>query len=421
MTGFDIIANHDVDVARNLYVCTDTGIGGVIVGTVISGMTSGDIGAANNIVADGEIHSGSLGQNGGIIVRSSSNTATFSVAGSSGQVTTDGGISADDPIYSGASGSNGGLYVRNSAGTTTFSVGSSGEVTPSGDVNMSSGYGVDFLTNSGYLWQIYGSSAAGSNQLRLIGPSSGELLIDATNMVMQIGNSSADTLIIPATIDQGIIVKDNIGGGADACAIRAENEAANGIAITGRVTSTDSCAVLINKGTGDIVKGFSGATGGSLVFEVSNAGRVTCAELEITGGADVAEPFKVSGTDAKPGMVMSIDPKQAGQLRICTTAYDPRVAGIVSGANGVKPGVTMKHEGSVADGTLPVALNGRVWCWCDASNGAIEPGDLLTTSSLPGHAMKVTDHSRANGAAIGKAMTELNSGRGLVLVLVNLQ
>jgi hypothetical protein len=35
--------------------------------------------------------------------------------------------------------------------------------------------------------------------------------------------------------------------------------------------------------------------------------------------------------------------------------------------------------------------------------------------------MKVTDESKAPGAVIGKAMTELPTGKGLVLVLVNLQ
>jgi NAD(P)H-hydrate repair Nnr-like enzyme with NAD(P)H-hydrate dehydratase domain len=56
----------------------------------------------------------------------------------------------------------------------------------------------------------------------------------------------------------------------------------------------------------------------------------------------------------------------------------------------------------------------------DASNGKIEPGDFLTTSNTPGHAMRVTDSGAASGAIIGKAMTGLDSGKGLVLVLVNL-
>jgi hypothetical protein len=35
--------------------------------------------------------------------------------------------------------------------------------------------------------------------------------------------------------------------------------------------------------------------------------------------------------------------------------------------------------------------------------------------------MKATNHDKAMGAIIGKAMTPLDSGKGLVLVLVSLQ
>ena len=87
----------------------------------------------------------------------------------------------------------------------------------------------------------------------------------------------------------------------------------------------------------------------------------------------------------------------------------------------VRPVWMMGQEGSEADGDYPVALTGRVYCWADASNGAIKPGDLLTTSSTPGHAMKVSNHNKALGAIIGKAMTSLEEDKGLVLVLVSLQ
>ena len=81
----------------------------------------------------------------------------------------------------------------------------------------------------------------------------------------------------------------------------------------------------------------------------------------------------------------------------------------------------MGQRNSKADGKYPVALTGRVYCYVDATEGAIVPGDLITTSATPGHGMKVDDHARAQGAIIGKAMTALESGKGLVLVLVSLQ
>jgi hypothetical protein len=144
--------------------------------------------------------------------------------------------------------------------------------------------------------------------------------------------------------------------------------------------------------------------------------------LEITGGSDLAEPFEVAGAESiEPGMVVAIDTKNPGQLRIADKAYDRTVAGIVSGANGIKPGMTMSQKGTAAEGSFPVALTGRVYALADTSNGPIEPGDLLTTSQTPGHAMKVTDYSKAQGAILGKAMSSLDHGKGLVLVLVTLQ
>ena len=99
---------------------------------------------------------------------------------------------------------------------------------------------------------------------------------------------------------------------------------------------------------------------------------------------------------------------------------DTRVAGIISGANGINTGLSLGQEGKV-EGGQNVALSGRVYVLADAANGAIKPGDLLTASATPGHAMKVTDHARAQGAVLGKAMTALSEGTGMVLVLVTLQ
>ena len=152
--------------------------------------------------------------------------------------------------------------------------------------------------------------------------------------------------------------------------------------------------------------------------------------LQILGGADFSENFDVrvekkstsaGATEIQPGMVVTIDPLNPGKLSLSQRAYDRRVAGIISGAGDVKPGMMMAQVGTLADGKHPVALSGRVYAWVDATRGAIKPGDLLTTSATPGHAMKVTHSAQAQGAIIGKAMTGLKAGKGLVLVLVTLQ
>jgi hypothetical protein len=173
------------------------------------------------------------------------------------------------------------------------------------------------------------------------------------------------------------------------------------------------------------------ATAAKYDFVIQDDGRVALNVLQINGGSDFSENFDVSTATAptgdhspaqiEPGMVVSIDAQNPGKLVVSDHAYDRRVAGIISGAGGVKPGMVMGQAGSVANGARPVALTGRVYCWADASYGPIEPGNLLTTSGTPGHAMKVINDKKASGAIIGKAMTELKQGKGLVLVLVTLQ
>ncbi len=148
--------------------------------------------------------------------------------------------------------------------------------------------------------------------------------------------------------------------------------------------------------------------------------RITTEVLEITGGADLVESFDTGDVHCTPGTVVVIDTDRPGELTVSSEPYDTRVAGIVSGAGGVQPGLKMGQTG-VASGSTPVALTGRVYVRCNTENGAVEPGDLLTTSSVAGVAMKATDSERAFGAVIGKAMSGLESGDGLVLVLVNLQ
>lgn len=152
-------------------------------------------------------------------------------------------------------------------------------------------------------------------------------------------------------------------------------------------------------------------------------GRIITEELQITGGSDLSEQFNVAanGVEPEPGMVVSIDAHNPGELIVSAKAYDRTVAGIISGAGGIETGLYMGQDDSEADGAHPVALTGRVYVYCDASYGAIQPGDMLTTCDVPGHAMKVADHGAAQGAIIGKAMTSLEEGRGLVLVLVSLQ
>jgi hypothetical protein len=115
-------------------------------------------------------------------------------------------------------------------------------------------------------------------------------------------------------------------------------------------------------------------------------------------------------------MVLSED----GGVTPSCSPYDRKVAGVVSGAGGLRPGIVLDRQPGVGS-RCPLALVGKVFCNADASYEPIGLGDMLTTSSTPGHAMKATDPVRAFGAVLGKALGELRSGRGLVPVLVALQ
>jgi len=158
-------------------------------------------------------------------------------------------------------------------------------------------------------------------------------------------------------------------------------------------------------------------TGGGKALRVDGTGSIGI--LEITAGLDLAEHFEIA-EGGKPGLVVAIDPKNPGQFSIARGAYNRRVAGIISGANNLAAGMILAGV-KQSEKSMPIALSGRVWVYCDATRHAIRPGDLLTTSNIAGHAMRVISYARAQGAVIGKAMTELKSGRGLVLVLVSLQ
>ena len=139
----------------------------------------------------------------------------------------------------------------------------------------------------------------------------------------------------------------------------------------------------------------------------------------ILQNADVAEDFDVGDPEAiEPGTVVVIG--DDSKLRASTQRYDKRVAGVVAGTGSPRPGIILGRQAS-SRSRLPVALVGRAHCLVDASTAPIMIGDLLTTSSTPGHAMKADDPARAHGAVIGKALQCQAEGTGTIPILVALQ
>jgi hypothetical protein len=178
----------------------------------------------------------------------------------------------------------------------------------------------------------------------------------------------------------------------------------NGGAGAGRVITADSGAVEIQGSDGLTV-----------------TGTTTTGVLTISGGADIAEPFAVANPETVlPGQVVVIDDANARLLRVSDRPYDQRVAGVVAGGGSLSPGLTLNRL-RTGSSEQYVALTGLVYVRADATEGAIRAGDLLTTSSTVGHAMRVDNYERAQGAILGKAMEPLSEGTGLVLTLVTLQ
>lgn len=139
----------------------------------------------------------------------------------------------------------------------------------------------------------------------------------------------------------------------------------------------------------------------------------------VLANADCAEDFDVmDAAAAEPGTVMVMG--EGGLLVPCAREYDKCVAGVISGAGDFRPGVVLDRRETI-HARRAVALLGKVYCKATAAGGAIEVGDLLTTSSRPGHAMKAGDAARAFGAVIGKALGPLDDGDGLVPILIALQ
>lgn len=170
---------------------------------------------------------------------------------------------------------------------------------------------------------------------------------------------------------------------------------------------------IFSKKEGD--KGFAGFFDG----HVWVGKKLSVGDDIVLANADCAEDFDIAGlAKVEPGTVMVIESE--GALRESDRAYDKRVAGVISGAGKYKPGIVLDKQES-SNNRMPIALMGKVYCKVDASYGAIEVGDLLTTSQTPGHAMRADDPFKAFGAVIGKALRPLTDGQGLIPILIALQ
>ncbi|MGA9038947.1 MAG: hypothetical protein WB421_00290, partial [Terriglobales bacterium] len=139
-------------------------------------------------------------------------------------------------------------------------------------------------------------------------------------------------------------------------------------------------------------------------------------------GGDYAESVDVAGDrkNYEPGDVLVIGAEIGSDVLKSVEPYSTLVAGIYS----TKPGTVGRRQSTdykASKTEVPMAMVGIVPTKVSAENGPIKRGDLLVTSSTLGYAMKGTDRSKMLGAVVGKALGSLDSGTGVIEVLVTLQ
>ena len=134
---------------------------------------------------------------------------------------------------------------------------------------------------------------------------------------------------------------------------------------------------------------------------------------------DIAELYEPSqeSDELEPGDIVILDEMEEMKIKKSDSPYSP-YSPLVVGVVSTNPNMTM---GVLEDNQdhPPVALLGRVPTKVTTENGPIKIGDYIVSSSKPGYGMRCEDFTQCQGAIIGKALQKLESGEGIVEVLID--
>ena len=274
-------------------------------------------------------------------------------------------------------------------------------VTPGGNVGIGTSSPADRLDVAGNLRIL-----TGSNPIRFTSGWSG--FPDPVNNQAEISNDTG-------TYKTLMIIGNKSGGLGRRVSVWDRLE------VNGTFITTGDVTIAGNLGT----HGFpptpkqAGWGGGIHTWDVEAEGGVWARAGSSSGPRDLAENFS-SDMDLDPGDVVCMH-REEDSIVLSDESNDRLVLGVVS----TEPGFLLNDNRDVeADGLFPVALCGRVPCKVVDENGSIERGDLLTTSSTPGHAMKATtvasngQELHRPGTIIGKALGSHESDLGIIEVFV---
>lgn len=249
---------------------------------------------------------------------------------------------------------------------------------------------------------------------------------------------AADTITVTGNIQSngtaGTAGTTKAGGGGGG--------AGGSVYVQGKTLTLGSSLVTATGGAGATKVGVGGGGGAGGVGRIAYASMLSAAQTTspagtnngtlsdlgtlyirqtVNTGADLAEDYTAADDSIQAGDLVVISDNKVvdengdeistkGVLRKSHGPYERKLIGVISSDPGVLLG---NKDASAEDAVLQrhLALTGRVPVKVSSENGVIKTGDYLTSSSIPGVAMKAVK----SGVVVGQALEDYNgAGVGLI-------
>ena len=285
--------------------------------------------------------------------------------------------------------------------------------------NSAGAYGTSNTTENynTYLGFRTGLNAAGySNSTAIgynarIGKSNAIILGDSTNTSLTVGIGTNAPQFRLHVLGAGTTTALMVDGSTSSVGIGTTNPNTYQL----RVDCTGSNSTAIRGASDASNYGYIGAATGVGVFGTGTSwagyfsGKLKTTD---TGGTnhvyDIGELIPC-GSGVENADVVIVNPLKYREAIKCASDNDPKVIGIISDSPQFSIGdMDQANKKNPGKNFRFIALAGQVQCKVSTKNGMINPGDLLTTSDIPGHAMKAT----GAGSIVAKALQKFDGSKG---------
>lgn len=129
-------------------------------------------------------------------------------------------------------------------------------------------------------------------------------------------------------------------------------------------------------------------------------------------GSGVAQYINVSGSSRDAQVICASDTGNT----LCTKGYDPSMAGVIS----MSPAATF-GSASPSAGLVPIIASGNAYVEVTGANGAIVPGDFVTSSETAGVAVKAMKSGYVLGTAVTGFSGATAQDTGKILVAIGVR